>query len=214
MSGPQRRFTAVQGTSPMEGKPDGRRTRPEPLLLAPSASSRRCSNMAAVGGTDARWTRPIPPLVWAFHCQAVSERRSLFLAFFYRFLCSIWNPVSSPRPAVLQEPTRAGAVKVGRRTNLSTPSARCQAIHLDSSEHGGITRCGRDDDQRRARFRSRESIAPHPCMRWIQGIRTMMQIYASAARLRSSGAESFDRHESHAMVRATTTSDRAWRIVA
>ena len=45
-----------------------------------------------------------------------------------RFLCSIWNPVSSPRPAVLQKPTRAGAVKVGRRTNLSTPSAPCQAI--------------------------------------------------------------------------------------
>jgi len=44
-------------------------------------------------------------------------------------------------------------------------------------------------------------------------IRTMMQIYASAARLRSSGAQSFDRHGSHAMVRATATSDRAWRIV-
>jgi hypothetical protein len=31
--------------------------------LAPSAGSRRRSNMAAVGGTpDGRWTRPIPPL--------------------------------------------------------------------------------------------------------------------------------------------------------
>src|SRR5258707_4635710 len=48
--------------------------------------------------------------------------------FLDRFLCSIWNPVSSPRPAVLQKPTRAGAVKVGRRTNLSTPSAPCQAV--------------------------------------------------------------------------------------
>src|SRR6266404_5692328 len=38
-------------------------------------------------------------LVWGLYCQAVSERRSLFLA---RFLCSTWNPVSSPRPAVLQ----------------------------------------------------------------------------------------------------------------
>jgi hypothetical protein len=41
-----------------------------------------------------------------------------------------------------------------------------------------------------------------------------MQIYASAARLRSSGAQSSDRHESHSAVRATATSDRAWRIVA
>jgi len=33
------------------------------LLLAPSASSRRCSDMAADSGTpDGRWTRPIPPL--------------------------------------------------------------------------------------------------------------------------------------------------------
>jgi hypothetical protein len=30
--------------------------------VAPSASSRRCSDMAAIGGTpDARWTWPIPP---------------------------------------------------------------------------------------------------------------------------------------------------------
>src|SRR6266852_7670244 len=34
------------------------------LNLAPSASSRRCSDMAAVGGTpDGQWTRPIPPLL-------------------------------------------------------------------------------------------------------------------------------------------------------
>ena len=56
--------------------------------------------------------------------------------FLDRFLCSIWNPVSSSRPAVLQKPTRAGAVKVGRRTNLSTPSALARP-YLDSSEHGG-----------------------------------------------------------------------------
>ena len=37
---------------------------------------------------------------------------------------------------------------------------------------------------------------------------TMMQIYASAARLRSSGAHSCIRHESHWLWRATATSDR------
>src|SRR5215468_7115154 len=86
--------------------------------------------------------------------------------------------------------------------------------YLDSSEHGGTLNAVGMTIRGGARFRSRGSIAPHPCMRWIQGFRTMMQIYASAARLRSSGAQSFDRHESHAMVRATATSDRAWRIVA
>jgi hypothetical protein len=134
-------------------------------------------------------------------------------SFLDRFLCSIWTPVSSPRPAVLQKPTRAGAVKVGRRTNLSTPSTFARP-YLDSSEHGGTLNAVGMTIRGGARFRSRGLIAPHPCMRWIQGIRTMMQIYASAARLRSSGAQSFDRHESHAMVRATATSDRAWRIVS
>jgi hypothetical protein len=33
-------------------------------VLAPSTSSRRCSDMAAVGGTpNSQWTWPIPPLV-------------------------------------------------------------------------------------------------------------------------------------------------------
>ncbi len=46
------------------------------------------------------------------------------------------------------------------------------------------------------------------------GIQTMMQIYASAARLRSSGAQSIDRHEGRGGTRATATSDRSWQIVA
>src|SRR5258705_986967 len=121
-----------------------------------------------------------------------------------RFLCSIWNPVSSPRPAVLQKPTRAGAVKVGRRTTFPRPLPLARP-YLDSSEHGGTLDAVGMTIRGGARFRSRGSIAPHPCMRWIQGIRTMMQIYASAARLRTSGAQSFDRHEKHAIVRATTT---------
>ena len=50
---------------------------------------------------------------------------------------------------------------------------------------------------------------PRPSMRrtqqWIQ---TTMQIYASAARLRSSGAHSYMRHESQRLWRATATSGR------
>jgi hypothetical protein len=37
-----------------------------------------------------------------------------------------------------------------------------------------------------------EIIAPHPCMRWDPvGSRTMMQLYASVAKLRSSGGPFF-----------------------
>jgi len=50
---------------------------------------------------------------------------------------------------------------------------------------------------------------PRPSMRWTQQwIQTMMQIYASTARLRSSGAHSYIRHESHRVWRATATSGR------
>src|SRR5258707_3595360 len=78
--------------------------------------------------------RSPPSLVWAFHCQAVSERRSLFLAFLIGFFVRSGIHVSSPRPALLQRPTRAGAVKVGRRTNLSTPSALARP-YLDGSNN-------------------------------------------------------------------------------
>jgi len=47
-----------------------------------------------------------------------------------------------------------------------------------------------------------------------QWIQTMMQIYASAARLRSSGAHPCIRHQSHRTWRATATSGRSWQIVA
>lgn len=82
-------------------------------------------------------------------------------------------------------PSRAGAVKVGRRTNLS----RCFALarpYLDSFEHAGTVGCGRDDDQRGARFRARISRATtlYPVG---PGTRTMMQSCASAAKLRGGG---------------------------
>jgi hypothetical protein len=81
--------------------------------------------------------------------------------------------------------SRAGAVKVGRRANLAACSELARP-YLDSFEHDGTLgaigmtirgepACGRG------------SVAPQPCIRWVQRTRTMMQSYASAAKLRSGG---------------------------
>ena len=80
---------------------------------------------------------------------------------------------------------RAEAVKIGRRTNL----AACFALarpYLDGFEHDGTAWCGRDDDQRGARFRARFNRATtlYPVG---PRTRTMMQSCASAAKLRSGG---------------------------
>ena len=85
----------------------------------------------------------------------------------------------------LLTPARAGAVKVGRRTNLAAYSSLARP-HLDGFEHDGTVWCGRDDDQRGARFRARFDRATtlYPVGPRTQ---TMMQSYASAAKLRSGG---------------------------
>jgi len=148
-----------------------------------------------------------------FIVKRFSERRSLFLAFLIGFFVRSGIPFLRPDPQYCKSRRAQELSRLAVATNLSTCSALARP-YLDSSEHDGTLDAVGMTIRGGARFRLRGSIAPHPCMRWIQGIRTMMQIYASAARLRSSGAQSFDRHESHAMVRATATSDRAWRIVA
>jgi hypothetical protein len=51
-------------------------------------------------------------------------------------------------------PSRAGAVKVGRRTGLST-FATLARPYLDGFEHDGTLAAIGDDDQRGARFRAR-----------------------------------------------------------
>src|SRR5262244_1404098 len=80
---------------------------------------------------------------------------------------------------------RAEAVKVGRRTNV----AACFALarpHLDGFVHDDTAQCGRDDDQRGARFRAQFNRATtlYPVG---PRTRTMMQSCASAAKLRSGG---------------------------
>src|SRR5258705_5684489 len=61
----------------------------------------------------------------------------------------------------------------------------CGMLRLDSFEHDG-TQCGRDDDQRGARFRARFSRAA-TLYSVEPRTRTMMQSCASAAKLRSGG---------------------------
>ncbi len=82
-------------------------------------------------------------------------------------------------------PARAGAVKVGRRTNFAAYFSLARP-HLDGFEHDGTAWCGRDDDQRGARFRARFNRATtlYPVG---PRTRTMMQSCASAAKLRSGG---------------------------
>src|SRR5258706_4972532 len=85
--------------------------------------------------------------------------------FLDRFLCSTWNPVSSPRPAVLQsrraqELSRLAVAPTLRRT-VPLPG------HLDSFEHdrtvGAVGMTIRGEP-----LSGRGSIAPRPCIRWVQ----------------------------------------------
>jgi hypothetical protein len=118
----------------------------------------------------------------------LSQRRSFFLAFLVGFFVRPGIPFPS-RPAVLPKPARAGAVKVGRCTNLSTRSALARP-HLDSSEQGGTLdavgmtirgepACGRAYQRATTLY----SVDPRT--------RTMMQSCASAAKLRGSGPTLF-----------------------
>src|SRR5258706_3378856 len=80
-------------------------------------------------------------LLWAFYCQAVSEGRSLFLAFFIGFFVRPGNPVSSPRPAALQSrraqelsrlavaPTSPRALDLPGHTGRRSKSDTCQFRH-------------------------------------------------------------------------------------
>ena len=68
----------------------------------------------------------------------------------FQFLCSTWNPVSSPRPTHALRPTRTGPVKVGRRSAPGRTLRRFQARALTGTSTAAHAGCGRDDDQRGA----------------------------------------------------------------
>jgi len=85
----------------------------------------------------------------------------------------------------IAKPARAGAVKVGRRTNLSKRSALARP-YLDSSEHGGtLDAVGMTirGEPAFGRESSRHNLVFGRSFRDL----TMMQSCASAAKLRSGG---------------------------
>src|SRR5664279_1027431 len=117
------------------------------------------------------------PLYGAFLVKKFKQGSASFL--FDLKVCFFVPTVVSLTPA------RAEAVKVGRCTNLAAYFSLARP-HLDGFEHDGTVWCGRDDDQRGARFRARFNRATTLYSAGPR-TRTMMQSCASAAKLRSGG---------------------------
>jgi hypothetical protein len=138
-----------------------------------------------------------PNLVWGLYCQAL--RAASFMLSRSVSLFDL-ESVSSLSTHSIAKRARAGAVKVGRRTNLSTRSAFARP-YLDGSAHGGTLdavgmtirgepACGR------------VSIAPQPCIRWSKDPNhdAVMRIGGEAPRRRT---HSFPRQKSHGLEAGT-----------
>ena len=108
---------------------------------------------------------PLPTLVWGFRSQAEIYHLHLFLSF-VPSLCSTGAIIPSSRPA-LRSRRRAGAVKVGRRTP-TLRHAPPLPPHLDSFEPDGTLGAIGMTIRGEPAF-GRGSIAPQPCIRWVQG---------------------------------------------
>ena len=104
-------------------------------------------------------------LVWGFFCQGVSPERQIFCPSSVS-LFDLKARFFGPDPSSLTS-SRAGAVKVGRRANLAACSELARP-YLDSFEHddtlGAIGMTIRGEPA----F-GRGSVAPQPCIRWVQG---------------------------------------------
>ena len=69
-----------------------------------------------------------------------------------------------------REPTRAGAVKVGRHYGVAT-SINVSRPDLDGPEHDGTLAVVGMTMSRGARFCSVADLAPHACIRWTIEVR-------------------------------------------
>jgi hypothetical protein len=86
---------------------------------------------------------------------------------FRQLLCSISKPVFFVPTRGSLTSSRAGAVKVGRRANLAACSELARP-YLDSFEHDG-TLSAIGMTIRGEPASGRGSVAPQPCIRWVQG---------------------------------------------
>ena len=102
-------------------------------------------------------------------------------------------PFLRPDPQYCK-PTRAGAVKVGRRPNLAAYSALARP-YLDSFEDDGTLSAVGMTIRGEPAFLGADQIAPRPCIRWVQDPNhdALMRIGGEAPRRRT---HSFSRHES------------------
>jgi hypothetical protein len=136
-------------------------------------------------------------------CQGVSIGRRIFFPSSVS-LFDLKVRFFVPTRALLTS-ARAGAVKVGRCTNLAACSAFARP-HLDSFEHDGTLDAIGMTIRGEPAF-GRGSIAPQPCIRWVQepDHDAAMRIGSEAPRRRT---HSSSRHDSHESPRDPATSNR------
>jgi len=103
-------------------------------------------------------------LVWGFFCQGVRHNACFCPSSVSLFDLKARFFVPTRSSA---RPSRAGAVKVGRCTNFSTCFALARP-YLDSFEHDGTLGAVGMTIRGEPAF-GRGSIAPQPCIRWVQG---------------------------------------------
>jgi hypothetical protein len=127
-----------------------------------------------------------PHLVWALHCQAVSERRSLFLAFLIGFFVRSGIPFLRPDPHIVEAVARK---RLSRPAVALTypPNSDVSRLCLDNPEHGGTLVVVGMTASEGSSLSGHEELVPQPCIRWVAVTRTMMHACASAARLRGGG---------------------------
>src|SRR5882757_3580283 len=103
-------------------------------------------------------------LVWGFLSRSLPERQ-----IFCRSSVSLFDLKARffvPTRGSLTS-SRAGAVKVGRRANLAACSELAR-LYLDSFEHDGTLGAIGMTIRGEPAF-GRGSVAPQPCIRWVQG---------------------------------------------
>ena len=147
-------------------------------------------------------------LYGAFFVKPVRRGLSFFfVSFFVRSGARFFVPTHKP-----QTLSRAGAVKVGRRTNVAAGSIIARP-YLDGSEHDGTLGVVGMTLSRGARLVGAR-IAPHACIRWVSydpNHDAVMRIGSEAPRRRT---HSLPRHQSHADVRDPATSNCHRRPIA